>query len=360
MSVKSKKEKELEERLSPPKDVCDNKTKSDLNISQSKPDKVSGNLAPSSAVPGTKEETEAPSGFETLLQASEILSLRELAQKPPLLAQKQKDKENAKKLQTLIQAASDDMSEADSEQDKDKPRFLAEHDYFAPPSLLPKVDALRESNDTDGTVSAEEDEATTPYEVFMDHNYCLPPQTQPSVIKDLIEKKENVVEKPVPQVEVKKPLKPKREYRKRKAPLKESTNINLNDIVNKARGSRELINLLPPPKPVTKFPQRKFDEEKRVFFDMYSNGIDEEDIRYLKMTYEHLLESEDPMGYWINDILWVDHPVTSIPDPVVPKKRRKTDVDYPKPHSTGNTLAFLSCLMSGGQGSHSILKIAKL
>ncbi|KAK3084381.1 hypothetical protein FSP39_012573 [Pinctada imbricata] len=332
------KEKETPVQITPTKEICDNKLKTDTQKVTKETEKDQTSAISTSAEPIGTQTT--PSGFETLLQASEILSLRELTQKPPISPQKGKGKEN-KKLDTLIKAAKKDIGRTEVEKDAEKPRFLAEHDYFAPPSLLPKVDAMTQDNDTDGTMSAEEDAQTTPYEVFMDHNYCLPPR--PADIKEIMEEKKkerlNVFEefaKPVAPVEVKKPEKPKREYKKRKAPLKESTNLNLNDIANKTKGSRELINLLPPPKPITKFPQRKFDEERCVFFDMYSNGIDDEDIRYLKRTYEHLLESDDPMGYWINDILWVDHPVTNIPDPVVPKKRRKMEPEYPKPHKTGS------------------------
>ncbi|KAJ8312079.1 hypothetical protein KUTeg_009452, partial [Tegillarca granosa] len=99
----------------------------------------------------------------------------------------------------------------------------------------------------------------------------------------------------------------------------------------------ELINLLPTPKPPIKFNPRKFQEERKVFFDIYNQGIDLEDISFLKRTYENLLQSEEPMFYWINDILWVDHPYTNIPDPVQPRKKRKLDQDtFQHSHKTGS------------------------
>lgn len=265
-------------------------------------------------LPIIPEEPEA-SGFETLLKASEILSQREQDKKlvppaPPIPAE---------------------VKEEDMDLEKEKPSFLVEHDYVLPP---PTVDG----NDTDGTMSAEEDENTTPYEVFMDHNYCLPPQPH---LRDLVEQKALVPDtvhelaKPSPASEKKKKEPPVKKERKRKQPLKESTSINVNDSFNRSKGSRELINLLPPPKPIKKFPPRKMEEERLVFFDMYSKGIDDEDIRYMKKTYDHLLESDDPMGYWVNDILWVDHPCTNIPDPIPSKKRKKNENEFPKPHKTG-------------------------
>ena len=46
------------------------------------------------------------------------------------------------------------------------------------------------------------------------------------------------------------------------------------------------------------------------------------------------MQSEDPMFYWLNDILWVDHPYTNIPDP--PRKRRKAEDYYQnRTHRTG-------------------------
>lgn len=266
-------------------------------------------------MPVIPEEAEA-SGFETLLKASEILSQRE----------------QDKKLAPSIPPSVAEAKEEDMDQEKEKPSFLVEHDYVLPPPTA-------EGNDSDGTMSADEDENTTPYEVFMDHNYCLPPQPH---IKDLVEQQKPQVTdlvhelaKPTPAAEKKKKEPAVKKERKRKQPLKESTSFNVNDFLNRSKGSRELINLLPSPKPIKKFPPRKMEEERLVFFDMYSKGIDDEDIKYMKMTYEHLLESDDPMGYWVNDILWVDHPCTNIPDPVPSKKRKKNEMEFPKPHKTG-------------------------
>ena len=60
--------------------------------------------------------------------------------------------------------------------------------------------------------------------------------------------------------------------------------------------------------------------------------MDTEDINLLKRTYDSLMQSDDPTFYWLNDILWVDHPNTHIPDP--PKKRRRTD-EITRAHKTG-------------------------
>ena len=38
----------------------------------------------------------------------------------------------------------------------------------------------------------------------------------------------------------------------------------------------------------------------------------------------------------LNYTHWVDHNVTDIPNPLTPKKKQKTCVDYAKPHHTGS------------------------
>ena len=269
------------------------------------------------------------SGFQTLLEASEILSLREIVQKPPILS-----------------AMKDNLKETpmkEKPEREERPSFLAEHDYFAAPLVQPpdKEKSNDHDVDTDGTESAEEDGNTTPLEVFIDHNYCLPPK--PS-LKDILEEKKPLKPKNVePKVNlenienlIKVEDKKKKETTKRgKRKSKDMTLVDITDVLNKSKGSRELINLLPPPTEVIKFSPRKLEEERQIFFDLYSQGIDNEDVNYLKRTYDHLLQSEDPMCYWINDILWIDHPQTNIPDRV-PSKRRKKDLE--KSHKTGINL----------------------
>ena len=71
-------------------------------------------------------------------------------------------------------------------------------------------------------------------------------------------------------------------------------------------------------------------------YDFLIRGIDEEDIAFLKRSYEDLLKDDNPQTYWLNDTHWVDHSETLIPDPQPPKKRRKyMQHDLPAPHKTG-------------------------
>jgi len=61
-------------------------------------------------------------------------------------------------------------------------------------------------------------------------------------------------------------------------------------------------------------------------------GIDNEDIAYLKRSYDMMLLDNQPGLAWINDTHWVDHPATCTPDP--PKKKRRMD-DFSKVHKSG-------------------------
>ena len=44
-----------------------------------------------------------------------------------------------------------------------------------------------------------------------------------------------------------------------------------------------------------------------ILYDIWNGGIDEEDIRFLCVTYERLLQQDNGMD-WLNDPLWVCHP----------------------------------------------------
>lgn len=86
-------------------------------------------------------------------------------------------------------------------------------------------------------------------------------------------------------------------------------------VVKPARRSRrnwkELL-LLGSLSPVTTpprayFPRRSEFEEMTILYDIWNEGIDEEDIRLLQITYDKMLQ-QDNGNDWLNDTLWVNHP----------------------------------------------------
>ncbi|XP_052800564.1 histone-lysine N-methyltransferase SETD1A-like [Mya arenaria] len=268
---------------------------------------VNTNHMPDSFSPQDSGTTEL-SGLSLLSEAASM-SVRELV-----------EKSQQRKLP-------DDGASQDS--DENRPRFLSEHAYYAQPANV------QEDQESTATLSAEEDnEAEDELRghrlVWIDHNYCQVPSPQllaewtreyektQALIK-AIERKTVEQQREITKVEDK----PKK-GRKRKNTLEA-----LADITNKRepKVSRELASLLEPvkPKEIIKYGARTYEEERQVFYNIFNGGIDIEDISYLKKCYEHLLSTDDPMFYWLNDILWVDHPLTNIPDPIPSRKRRKID-----------------------------------
>ncbi|XP_045173499.2 histone-lysine N-methyltransferase SETD1B-like [Mercenaria mercenaria] len=266
----------------------------------------------------------------SLLSEAASMSLRELVERAPAFRKPETDQ------------TSQDESDR-REWDENRPSFLSEHAYYA----MPNVEEDKEST---ATLSAEEDDEEDELKghrlVWIDHNYCQVPS--PQILADMqkeyeqtlelaraIERKQEEQTKDLIRNENLDQLEKPKKGRKRKVDA-------LLDITNKKDNkiSRELAGLLEPVKPkevkIVKYEPRTFEEERQAFYNIFSNGIDIEDINYLKQSYEKLLSTDDPMFYWLNDILWVDHPITNIPDPVPPKRRRKMDQEVPtSKHKTG-------------------------
>uniref|UniRef100_A0A673KPX6 Histone-lysine N-methyltransferase SETD1B-A-like n=1 Tax=Sinocyclocheilus rhinocerous TaxID=307959 RepID=A0A673KPX6_9TELE len=91
------------------------------------------------------------------------------------------------------------------------------------------------------------------------------------------------------------------------------------------RGWQELLlsmhsPVISPPRP-SFLPRSEF-EEMTILYDIWNDGIDEEDICYLKITYDKMLQ-QDNGNDWLNDTLWVHHPHILYCYNV--KKKRKED-----------------------------------
>ncbi|XP_061590189.1 histone-lysine N-methyltransferase SETD1B-A [Cololabis saira] len=81
--------------------------------------------------------------------------------------------------------------------------------------------------------------------------------------------------------------------------------------------------------PRSYFTRRSEFEEMTILYDIWNDGIDDEDIRLLQITYDKMLQ-QDNGNDWLNDTLWVNHPPTT--NPGVKKKRRD---DGMRDHMTG-------------------------
>lgn len=229
--------------------------------------------------------------------------------------------------------------------EENRPSFLSEHAYYAMPQQ-------EDDNESTATLSADEEEDPL-QSVILDHNYALQPT--PEILEQMrqdhersmalakeIERQAAEQKKEREKLEKEK-LEKQLAEKPKKGRKRKITNDALLDITNKEnKVHRELANLLEPvkPKPIVKFKPRTFEEERQAFYHIFNHGIDTEDVNYLKKCYETLLQTDDPMFYWLNDILWVDHTITNIPDPVPPKRRRKNESEFiPPKHKTGKVYA---------------------
>ncbi|KAF6733190.1 Histone-lysine N-methyltransferase SETD1B-A [Oryzias melastigma] len=59
--------------------------------------------------------------------------------------------------------------------------------------------------------------------------------------------------------------------------------------------------------PRSYFARRSDFEEMTILYDIWNEGIDEEDIRLLQITYDKMLQLDNGND-WLNDTLWVNHP----------------------------------------------------
>lgn len=90
----------------------------------------------------------------------------------------------------------------------------------------------------------------------------------------------------------------------------EETPVAVKPIRRARRGWEELLldSLSPvttPPRPY--FTPRSDFEEMTILYDIWNEGIDEEDMRLLQITYDKMLQ-QDNGNDWLNDTLWVNHP----------------------------------------------------
>uniref|UniRef100_A0A663MLF7 SET domain containing 1B, histone lysine methyltransferase n=1 Tax=Athene cunicularia TaxID=194338 RepID=A0A663MLF7_ATHCN len=81
-----------------------------------------------------------------------------------------------------------------------------------------------------------------------------------------------------------------------------------------------------PPRP--QFRPRSEFEEMTILYDIWNGGIDEEDIKFMCITYDRLLQQDNGMD-WLNDTLWVFHPY------ILSHWRKKKRDDGMREHVTG-------------------------
>jgi len=229
-----------------------------------------------------------------------------------------------------------------------------EHNYFALPQATKRSrqDSLRDStrhsftepdSNINDQIAAEllKPVLTVTQMIALDHCYCKAPSSEEVLEEEMTQ---NAVLSPVKTVNdtIKSP-KASRAHKMKRGGLSDVTNVTIN---------RELSSILtpvvPPPRP--RFERRDYGAELVTLFKFLITGADAEDIAFLRQRYEQLLQLDSIETDWVNEIHWVDHPVTSLDDPSLgppPRKRRKhgSSNDEVTQHLTGKKIDPLMMLL---------------
>ncbi|XP_074640812.1 uncharacterized protein LOC141898676 [Tubulanus polymorphus] len=230
-----------------------------------------------------------------------------------------------------------------------EPQFVLEHNYFARPPAIVARDASSTAKASSDTEDADEElEVAVIPQFLLEHSYCAVPMVAvkssarndadtDAVYEEIQSELNKTRDKSTSSDVEMSPVKTKRSPKPKKADKLKDITSRIQSKSN--RGSRELASLLedvkstPEKAPPKIFSMRDLNEERNILYEMFTKGIDAEDIQFMKRSYEGMLQDDNCMYYWLNDTHWVDHPVTDIPDP--PRKRRKLDEPELRKHTSG-------------------------
>ena len=88
--------------------------------------------------------------------------------------------------------------------------------------------------------------------------------------------------------------------------------------------------------PVARYNKRQNTEEFDVLCRFLTQGIDQEDVDYMKRAYTYLIQNDIPGTELLHQVHWVDHCATDRSFvPSLPKKRRRDDLPEHREHVTG-------------------------
>lgn len=88
--------------------------------------------------------------------------------------------------------------------------------------------------------------------------------------------------------------------------------------------------------PVARYNKRPNTEEFDVLCRFLTQGIDQEDVDYMKRAYTYLIQNDIPGTELLHQVHWVDHCATDRSFvPSAPKKRRRDDFPELREHATG-------------------------
>jgi [histone H3]-lysine4 N-trimethyltransferase SETD1 len=133
------------------------------------------------------------------------------------------------------------------------------------------------------------------------------------------------------------PNAPKAQYTKRekislsdKVKIKEKESIKKYDANNMQLMIDDFV-------PVSQYNKRQRTEEFDVLCKFLTQGIDQEDVDYMKKAYTYLIQNDIPGTELLHQVHWVDHCATDrsfVPSPM--KKRKRDEVPNLRQHVTGS------------------------
>lgn len=196
-----------------------------------------------------------------------------------------------------------------------------EHCYSLPPSASPSL-------------------SSSPQDVHLDHDYCgksdgsaTPLQPiQPSQV-DEHQKKETGV-RPVGRPR-KDPNAPKAQYTKKDksgAAVEKHKPPKVEKV--KKIDFKEHQSMVDNFVPMPRYSKRSMEEEFQILCRFFTQGIDQEDVDYIKRAYTYLIQNDTPGTELLHQVHWVDHCATDRFEPPPAKKRRRDDPEV-KQHETG-------------------------
>lgn len=198
-----------------------------------------------------------------------------------------------------------------------------EHCYSLPPSASPSI-------------------SSSPQDVHMDHDYCgksemtpLQPIQPGQLLEEHNKKEPGGGVRPVGRPR-KDPNAPKAQYTKKDKnvpieklkPMKEKP---------KKIDYKEHQSLIENFVPVSRYNKRTLQEEFDILCRFFTQGIDQEDVDYIKQAYMYLIQNDTPGTELLHQVHWVDHCATdrSFEPPPLKKRRRDNDFHEMKMHKTG-------------------------
>lgn len=200
-----------------------------------------------------------------------------------------------------------------------------EHCYSLPPSASPSLSSSSPHDHQD---------------IHLDHDYCgksdvVPLQSiQPGQL-DEQSKKEQAGARPVGRPR-KDPNAPKAQYTKK----------DKNVAVEKHKSPKEKVKKIDFKQhqsmvenfvPVSRYNKRANNEEYEVLCRFVTQGIDQEDVDYMRRAYSYLIQNDIPGTELLHQVHWVDHCATDLSFAPSPPKKRRRENDLPemKRHVTG-------------------------